>query len=86
MVGRQNADIVDTLHLRDVAIATMFWLSIYGVHIGATWRVRLNLHVQCGLMSNYFDHLFFVAFFTFLTFSVLFERFYIYVAGIVKRV
>ena len=28
MVGRQNADIADTLHLRDVAIATTFWLSI----------------------------------------------------------
>ena len=28
MVGRQNADIVDTLHLRDVAMATTFWLSI----------------------------------------------------------
>jgi len=36
VVGRQNADIADTLHLRDVAMATMFWLSIYGVHIGAT--------------------------------------------------
>jgi len=28
--------------LRDVAMATMFWLSVYGVHIGATWRMRLN--------------------------------------------
>jgi len=26
VVGRQNADIVDTLHLRDVAMATTFWL------------------------------------------------------------
>ena len=37
--------------LRDVAMTTMatvFWLSIYEVHIGATWR--------CGLTSNYFDH------------------------------
>ena len=42
MVGRQNADIADTLHLRDVAMATTFWLSIYGVHIGATRRIRLN--------------------------------------------
>ena len=80
MVYRQNADIADTLHLRDVAMATTFWLSIgynfacmiasdtlfdsrgysrdrvskgrcpgnhfwlstYGVHIGATWRIRLN--------------------------------------------
>ena len=28
MVGRQNADIADTLHVRDVAIATNFWLSM----------------------------------------------------------
>jgi len=43
VVGRQNADIADTLQLiRDIAMATIFWLSIYGVHIGATWRMRLN--------------------------------------------
>ena len=28
MVGRQKADIADTLHLRDVAMATTFWLSM----------------------------------------------------------
>ena len=28
MVSRQNADIADTLHLRDVAMATTFWLSM----------------------------------------------------------
>ena len=28
MVGRQNADIGDTLQLRDVAMATTFWLSM----------------------------------------------------------
>jgi len=28
VVGRQNADIGDTLHLRDVAKATNFWLSM----------------------------------------------------------
>jgi len=28
VVGRQNADIVDTLHLSDVAMATTFCLSI----------------------------------------------------------
>jgi len=42
VVGQRNADIADILHLRDVAMATIFWLSIYGVHIGATWRIRLN--------------------------------------------
>ena len=28
MVGRQNADIADTLQLRDVAMVTTFWLSM----------------------------------------------------------
>jgi len=28
VVGRQNADISDTLRLGDVAIATTFWLSM----------------------------------------------------------
>jgi len=88
MVVRKNADIADTLHLQDVAIATTFCLSmgynfgcmiasdtlfdsrvdfrssypmntadfevlrdvtmatifvfIHGVHIGASWQIRLN--------------------------------------------
>jgi len=28
VVGRQNAAIADTLHLKDVAMATTFWLSM----------------------------------------------------------
>jgi len=28
VVGRRNPDIADTLHLRDVAVATTFWLSM----------------------------------------------------------
>jgi len=36
MVDQQNADIADTLQLRDIAMATIFWISIYGVHVGAT--------------------------------------------------
>jgi len=28
VVGRQNADIAGTLHLRDIAMATTFWLSV----------------------------------------------------------
>jgi len=28
VVGRQNADIADTLQLREVATATTFWLSV----------------------------------------------------------
>jgi len=33
---------------------------LMGVHIGATWQMRLNhpYAARCGLMSNYFDHLF----------------------------
>jgi len=42
VIGQQNADIADTLPLRDVAIANIFWLSVYAVHIGATWRIQLN--------------------------------------------
>jgi len=42
VVGRQIADIDDTLHLRDVAITTIFWLFIYGVHIGTTWQIWLK--------------------------------------------
>jgi len=33
VVCQQNADIADTLHLRDVAMATTFWLS-RGYNIG----------------------------------------------------
>jgi len=36
VINRHSADITDTLHLMDVAMATIFWLSIYAVHIGAT--------------------------------------------------
>jgi len=28
VVGRQNADITDTLHLTDVAMSATFWLSM----------------------------------------------------------
>jgi len=44
VASQQDADIADTLHLRNVAMATIFWLSIglYGVHIDATWQIRLN--------------------------------------------
>ena len=42
VVGRQSADTVDNFHIGYVATATTFWLSVYGVHIGAAWRIRLN--------------------------------------------
>jgi len=44
VVDQQNADIADNLHLRDVAMATTFWLSIpwepsLAFYIwGAHWR------------------------------------------------
>jgi len=39
VVGRWNADIADTLHLRVVVMATIFFGFL---HIGTTWRIRLN--------------------------------------------
>ena len=42
MVSRQNADIADTLHLRDVAAMATIVGFLYMRHIGATWRLRLN--------------------------------------------
>jgi len=60
VVGRQNLDIADTLHLRDVATANNFWLSIicgaHGNHLANMTTVRVRR--RCGLMSNYFDHMF----------------------------
>jgi len=42
----KSKDIADFVVLRDVAIANIFFVSTYGVHIGATWRIRLNR--QCA--------------------------------------
>jgi len=42
VVGQQNVDIAETLQLRDVAVANIFWLSVYAMHIGATRRIRRN--------------------------------------------
>jgi len=42
VVGQQNADITNTLQLRDIAMANIFWLSMYAVHIGATRRIQLK--------------------------------------------
>jgi len=41
-VKLSDEDIADFVVLREVAMTTIFWLSIYWVHIGATWRIRLN--------------------------------------------
>ena len=66
MVGQQHADTANTLQLRDVAMANIFWLSIFAVHIGATRQIRLNhpcaaamrpivtdrvLHLMCNVIS-----------------------------------
>jgi len=54
-----DADIADTLHLRDVAMTTIFWIPVYGVHIGATWRIRLNRPCAAGMRPyvKLLDHL-----------------------------
>jgi len=36
VVGRWNADIADTLHLRVVVMATIFWLSAHWRHLANT--------------------------------------------------
>ena len=53
MVGQQKADMADTLQLRDVDMAIIFWLSIKGVHVGATWQMRLN-RLCAAAMRPYF--------------------------------
>jgi len=50
VVGRHNTDIANPLYPRHVAMATIFWFSIYVVHTGAAVHVRR----RCGLVSNYF--------------------------------
>jgi len=55
-VGQQ---IVDTLQLRVVAMASVFVFLYMGCTLASpgkyNWTVRV--HWRCGLMSNYFDHL-----------------------------
>ena len=53
MVGRHNADIADTLHLRDVAMATTFWL-LMGYNFG--YMIASNTLFDSGggfLWSSY---------------------------------
>ena len=49
--------------VRSVLCVFFSWLFVR-VHIGATWRIAYDstVHVlrRCGLVSNYFDHLFLV--------------------------
>jgi len=51
VVGQQNADIADTLQLRDIAMATIFGLSVYLVTLAvclvlAMSRVSMSRHVM----------------------------------------
>jgi len=50
--------IADTLQLRDIAMATIFWLSM-GCTLAPPVDYDWTVHVRrrCDLMSNYFDHL-----------------------------
>jgi len=41
-VQLSHEDIAEIEMLTVVAMPTIFWLSIYGVHIGGTWRIQLN--------------------------------------------
>jgi len=54
VVGQENVDIADTLQLRDVAMATIFWLPIYGHTLAPPGEYDLTVRVwrQSGLMSN----------------------------------
>jgi len=64
VVGQQSADIAGTLHLRDVAMATIFFaFHIWGEHQHhlANRTEPSRMWRRCGLMSNYFDHLFFLS-------------------------
>jgi len=60
VVGRQNTDIADTQHLRDVAMAAIFGFLYMGCTLAPPGEYDCTVHVprRCGLMSNYFDHLF----------------------------
>jgi len=56
-----NADIADTLQLRDVAMATVFVFLYMGCTLVTPVEYDCTVRVlrRCGLMSNYFDHLLF---------------------------
>jgi len=57
-VKLSDEGIADFKVLRDVAMATIFWISI-----GATWRIRLNRPCAAAMRAyvNDFDHLFYTA-------------------------
>jgi len=51
VVGRQNADIADTLHLRAVAMATIFWLSM-GYEFGCMYASDSCLILGVGFRGQ----------------------------------
>ena len=51
MIGRQNADITVTLHLRDVAIATTFWLSM-GYNFDCMIPSDMLFHSRGGFLGS----------------------------------
>jgi len=62
VVGQQNADIPNTLQLRDIAMATIFGFLYMGCTLMplGEYDSAVRVRRRCGLMSNYFDHLFLV--------------------------
>jgi len=51
VVGRQNADIADTLRLRDVAMATTFWLSM-GCNFGCMTNSDMLFDSRGGFLRS----------------------------------
>jgi len=51
VLDRQNADNADTLHLRDVAMATTFWLSM-GYNLGCTIASNMLFDSRGGFWGH----------------------------------
>ena len=51
MVSRPNADVADTMHLRDVAMATTFWLSM-GYNFSRMITSDTLFDSMCGLSGS----------------------------------
>jgi len=51
VVGRQNTDIADTLHMRDVVMATTFWLSM-GYNFGCMTASDTLFHSKGGFLGS----------------------------------
>jgi len=51
VVGRQNADIADTLKLRDVAMATTFWL-LMGYNFNCMTASDTLFDSRCGFSGT----------------------------------